>query len=118
MDNIRFNLSPKQATALRQIQKHPWPIEAAQHKLQTTLGSLYKRGFVSVFEDFIEITEDGAEAIRLQAHSEIERGISTYSSPFARVIAELADWKARPEGEGAPRRKHRLIPIRTKRNAA
>ncbi len=94
----RYDLSPNQSTALKQISRAPWTIEHAQHKLQTTLGALYKRKFVRVTnirgERYIEITADGLNALQAQTHADIDRSRSTYSSPFAAIIRELANYQS------------------------
>ncbi len=113
----RYDLSPNQSTALRQISRAPWTIEHAQHKLQTTLGALYKRKFVRVTnirgERYIEITAEGLNALQAQTQADIDRSRSTYSSPFAAIIRELANYHPASKKEPAG-----VVPIQKRKAAA
>lgn len=111
-----FNLSARQATALRQLARMPWPIERGKEVLQTTLGSLYRRKLIRVSGGCFEISDLGEQALHQQSHAEIARRASSIDSPFARVIAELANWAATPERK-APARLHMVRGRRVKRAA-
>jgi hypothetical protein len=94
-----FRISPKQATALRALARSPWQIDKARHVLQTTLGALYKRGYVAVSGDHFIITPAGGLALHEQSHANIERSHSMFDAGFARVIREFANY--RPEKTGS-----------------
>jgi hypothetical protein len=107
--NDRYNLSPKQATAIRQLHRAAMPIAEAQHVLQTTLGALYRRGYIKIRDGYFMTTEAGDEALRQQTHADIHRSRGMYDAPFAGVIAELAGYKRKEPGRAG---KLRMIPRR------
>lgn len=87
-----YRLSPKQATALRQLAQQSWSIEEAQHVLQTTLGALYRRGYVAIRGSRFTITPAGKKALHEQSNAGIGRSESMFGGGFARIIGELASY--------------------------
>lgn len=95
-------MSPKQQTLLRKIARHGLPVDDARGILQTTLGSLYHRGFVEIRHDNFLVTEAGSSALAAQTSADITRSAARFDAPFARVIAELAMYSSARRVKGKP----------------
>jgi len=103
MSLYQYRLSPAQATALRRLQRHNLPIAEAQAIKQTTLEALYVRNMIHVRAGEVRITAEGTRTLDMQIHADIER--KNTGAPFARAIAELANWTGSKEKIRIVRRK-------------
>jgi hypothetical protein len=83
-----FNLSAKQATALRQLTKG-CSLAVAQGMIQTTFGALYRRKFIEIKAGRVQVTLLGHEALYRQSRAHVDRAETMHDAPFAAVIRAL-----------------------------